>query len=101
MPSRARAYGIPPLHPKGTAMAHPVHEPTGLPMTSPLTYILVGSGGVLLPVVAYFSYLFSFGPGFFVGTYLGLFVAVGLGLVGAVILLIGIVAAGVQLGMRS
>lgn len=71
---------------------------------SPLACIVVGSGALLLAVVAYLSWgMLTIGPGmeFFFEFYLGWLLAAALGLAGVVVLLIGIVAAGVRLAMRS
>ena len=72
----------------------------------PLTYIVVGATALLLAAIGYLAWgIPGIGAGsslrIFFEFYLGVLLAAMLGLAGIVALLIGIVAAGVRVGMRS
>jgi hypothetical protein len=84
-------------------MATPVSEIAKPSVRSPLAYILTGSASILVALALYLSLGFPVLPGFgfFLSAYTVVFVSAVLGLAGVVMLLIGVVAAGVRLAMRS
>lgn len=84
-------------------MATPLSDAAKTRATSPLAYILAGSAAILLALSLYLSLGWPILPGFgfFASVYVLVFVAAVLGLAGVALLLIGVIAAGVRLAMRS